>query len=124
MLERLLGILRRRRSSTAHAFARDFWENCENSFLASDPNYYRLQEEALRSFLSEVGPVASALDVGCGNGKFSFVLADTADEVSAFDLSPKLIDQANAEKQALGVGNISFEVRDLERGVARQTSIW
>ena len=103
----------------AHQFAHAYWRNCADTFLASDPSYYDRQENELRRILwARVGRVRSALDIGCGNGRFSFVLAEVSDSVLAFDISPKLIAEATANAERRGFGGIRFELRDLEEGIA------
>lgn len=78
-----------------HDQAHEYWKNCACTFLASDPEYYNRQELALRRLLGNLDCSAgSALDVGCGNGRFSMVIADFVQQVFAFDLSNNLIHQA------------------------------
>jgi SAM-dependent methyltransferase len=104
--------------SDAHRFAHAYWQNCSDTFLASDPSYYDRQESELRRILADrVGRVRSALDIGCGNGRFSFVLAEVSDSVLAFDLSTKLIAEATANAERRKVEGMTFQVRDLEAGV-------
>ena len=52
-----------------------------------------------------------ALDVGCGTGTFTRVLADRATRVDAIDLSPGMIEAAR--RNLLGRSNVRFEVADL-----------
>lgn len=52
-----------------------------------------------------------ALDVGCGTGSFTRLLADRAARVDAIDLSPGMIEVAR--KRSEGRSNVSFEVADL-----------
>jgi 2-polyprenyl-3-methyl-5-hydroxy-6-metoxy-1,4-benzoquinol methylase len=104
--------------SDAHRFAHEYWQNCSDTFLASDPSYYDRQEKELRRTLAEsVGRVRNSLDVGCGNGRFSFVLAEVSDSLLAFDLSAKLIAEATATAERRNVKGVRFQVRDLEAGV-------
>ncbi|HEX8186876.1 MAG TPA: class I SAM-dependent methyltransferase [Pyrinomonadaceae bacterium] len=56
-------------------------------------------------------PCREALDVGCGTGAFSRVLAKTSGRVLALDLSPNMIRLA-AERSAR-FPNIDFEVADV-----------
>lgn len=53
----------------------------------------------------------SSLDVGCGTGAFSRLLATRSDRVLALDLSPGMIDLARQHSGDLF--NISFEVADV-----------
>jgi 2-polyprenyl-3-methyl-5-hydroxy-6-metoxy-1,4-benzoquinol methylase len=47
------------------------------------------------------------------------VLAEAAERVDAFDLSPALIEEARAQARAKEVDNVAFSVRDLEEGLPR-----
>lgn len=62
----------------------------------------------------------TALDIGCGTGEFSRLLARRAEKVVALDLSPKMIEVA---KQRSGqFSNIDFEVADvLQRQLSADT---
>lgn len=58
-----------------------------------------------------------ALDFGCGTGRHSFDLARSFDQVYGYDLSPSMIDMCERNKFERGVGNVSFEVADIEEGL-------
>ncbi|OUL21185.1 SAM-dependent methyltransferase [Nostoc sp. T09] len=51
------------------------------------------------------------LDIGCGTGVFSRLLAQRADQVTAVDLSPKMIEVAQEQSQSYP--NIDFQVADI-----------
>ncbi|MEF9970845.1 MAG: class I SAM-dependent methyltransferase [Oscillospiraceae bacterium] len=53
----------------------------------------------------------TVLDVGCGGGRFSFALEAMGANVSAADLSPKMIEQAEKIARARGSG-VGFSVDD------------
>lgn len=55
--------------------------------------------------------VGTALDVGCGTGAFSRLLAARADRALGLDLSPEMIGQARA--RSAGFANVEFEVADV-----------
>jgi SAM-dependent methyltransferase len=55
-------------------------------------------------------PCESVLDLGCGMGEFSRLVAERADRVVAIDLSPNMITIA---KQRSRQTNISFQVADI-----------
>lgn len=48
------------------------------------------------------------LDVGCGGGKYSLALANECDEILGIDLSPKMIEYANKNKENFNIKNTSF----------------
>lgn len=54
---------------------------------------------------------SSVLDIGCGTGEFSRLLAKRADKVYAIDLSPKTIEIAKDRSQQHA--NIDFQVGDI-----------
>jgi len=104
--------------SDLHQASQEYWRKCSCTFLASDPTYYDRQDAALRDMLSEtVRHAQRALDIGCGNGRFSLVLAEFSETTLAFDLSPTLIQEAIGTAERHGVGNIEFRVLDLEQGL-------
>jgi 2-polyprenyl-3-methyl-5-hydroxy-6-metoxy-1,4-benzoquinol methylase len=51
------------------------------------------------------------LEIGCGTGEFSRLLAKRFDKVIAIDLSPKMIEVAKQHSQHFG--NIDFQVADI-----------
>lgn len=65
------------------------------------------------SFLLDQLPThcSNALEIGCGAGTFSRLLADRADHVLALDLSPQMI--RLAEKASTAYTNIDFRVADI-----------
>lgn len=108
------------RRTDPHQIAHDFWKGCSCTFLAGDPTYYDRQELALRSLLGEIETNGKiGLDIGCGNGRFSFLLGEFLQNVTAFDLSRMLIDEAQLTAKQRNVGNVRFEKRDLEDGLPK-----
>ncbi|KYC39651.1 methyltransferase type 11 [Scytonema hofmannii PCC 7110] len=53
----------------------------------------------------------TVLDVGCGTGEFSRLLANRADQVIAIDLSPNMIEVA--KERSSQFSNIDFQVADV-----------
>jgi SAM-dependent methyltransferase len=73
------------------------------------------QRLALRSWL-DVGPGTRVLDVGCGVGRWSRLLAAKGAAVTGIDLSPTMIEQAERRAAAEGVAErCRFRVQDLSR---------
>lgn len=54
---------------------------------------------------------ASILEIGCGTGTFSHLLAKRADRVIAIDLSPKMTEVAKQRSE--GYANIDFQIADI-----------
>jgi ubiquinone/menaquinone biosynthesis C-methylase UbiE len=57
------------------------------------------------------GHCARALDIGCGTGEFSRLLAQRSDYVLALDLSPQMIEVAKQRSE--GYSNIDYQVGDV-----------
>jgi SAM-dependent methyltransferase len=53
-----------------------------------------------------------ALDVGCGDGKFAFEIADNFSSIVGLDSSRELLNIAERKKRSLGVENVSFKFGD------------
>jgi SAM-dependent methyltransferase len=95
---------------------------CEEAIeTGEDPTQlYQLSETILReTLLPKVGHVERALDIGCGNGRYTFIFGDVADEIFAFDISASLVGQAREEVKRRNVHNFEFAVADLESGLPR-----
>jgi ubiquinone/menaquinone biosynthesis C-methylase UbiE len=54
----------------------------------------------------------AVLEIGCGTGKNTALLAEISEQVYAFDFSAAMIEKARAKVQS---GNVSFVVADLKR---------
>jgi len=79
-------------------------------------SYMRFELENISKFVREAPTRLLAIDLGCGTGRDSFHLAKQFSQVYAYDLSPDMIRVANANKLKRHVGNVLFEVKDLEDG--------
>jgi 2-polyprenyl-3-methyl-5-hydroxy-6-metoxy-1,4-benzoquinol methylase len=66
---------------------------------------------ALRRLL-RVPPGSNALDVGCGIGRWSRLLARNGASVTGIDLAPTMVDEANRRSQGAGL-DCSFRVEDV-----------
>ncbi|MEF8818286.1 MAG: class I SAM-dependent methyltransferase [Haloferacaceae archaeon] len=62
-------------------------------------------------FLADRGPVACALDVGCGNGRHAELLAGRAGRVVGVDASGALLDIARDDATEAGYGDVFAPVR-------------
>src|ERR1700759_4021444 len=73
------------------------------------------QRLALRPWLN-VKPGTRVLDVGCGVGRWSRLLAAKGAQVTGVDLSPTMVQQAQSRAAAEGVADrCQFRVQDLSR---------
>lgn len=88
--------------------------------LYSDSNfatgsYMQYEIDVLERWAHQAPDHDQAVDLGCGTGRDSFVLAKRFEQVYAYDFSPNMIESANRNKLARNAGNVLFEVRDVER---------
>lgn len=75
------------------------------------------EEQKLRDLVRTLkveGKNKIAVDVGCGTGRHSFMLAKNFENVYAYDFSPRMIDEANVRKRKEDITNIIFLVNDFE----------
>jgi prolyl-tRNA editing enzyme YbaK/EbsC (Cys-tRNA(Pro) deacylase)/2-polyprenyl-3-methyl-5-hydroxy-6-metoxy-1,4-benzoquinol methylase len=70
--------------------------------------------KAISSKLVEQERNGKAVDAGCGTGRHTFPLAMNFDRVYAFDLSPKMVDEARKIKKGGDITNILFSEADFE----------
>jgi 2-polyprenyl-3-methyl-5-hydroxy-6-metoxy-1,4-benzoquinol methylase len=114
-----------------------YWEDRARRFAAQGsglaavcsygmPEFYNrmihyCQNLALRPWL-DIEPGTRVLDVGCGVGRWSSLLAARGGLVTGMDLSPTMIEQAQRRAKARGVANrCRFLVQDLAQLNAGET---
>lgn len=87
--------------------AQQYWDNEAVTFDAepdhglSDPIVLATWTALLQSW--QPAPPAKILDIGCGTGSLSLVLAKLGHQVTGIDLSPKMIEQAKAKADEAGM---------------------
>lgn len=95
--------------------ARQVWDQAAASFDEAADHGLRdpLVRAAWTRLLQELLPAdrGTALDIGCGTGSLSLLLAGFGYQVTGIDLSPAMIALAQAKAQAAGLP-IHFEVMD------------
>lgn len=104
----------------------------DNSASSYDKNYgkdnfatnffMRYELATLKKVVSAIPTHNIALDLGCGTGRYSFVLAKHFRQVYAYDFSPEMIKIAKAKKSAQAINNVEFEVRDIEAEILPQAA--
>jgi ubiquinone/menaquinone biosynthesis C-methylase UbiE len=62
--------------------------------------------------LAQVGPEDSVLDVACGPGLVACALAKVARHVTGLDLTPAMIEQAQARQRSKSLGNLTWVIGD------------
>jgi SAM-dependent methyltransferase/GNAT superfamily N-acetyltransferase len=60
--------------------------------------------------LARIGPADTLLDVACGPGLLACRLAEVARHVTGVDLTPAMIEQAQAKQRSSGLANLSWVV--------------
>src|SRR5688572_22871799 len=95
--------------------SRQYWDDLASSFDDEPDHGLRdsLVLEAWTELLKTWLPAANAriLDIGCGTGSLSVILAGLGYTVTGIDLSPSMISLAKAKAAAHGV-RIEFQVMD------------
>lgn len=99
--------------SEAHERAYRYWQEAERTTLAP-ASYCEEQEAVLTALLDEHCGGRFAVDIGCGNGRFTEVIARHYDVVEGTDPSEKLIAEARARAEAAGITNIAYKMERLE----------
>ena len=95
--------------------SRLYWNNLASSFDDEpdhglhDPIVLKTWTEFLRTSLPYTN--ATLLDIGCGTGSLSVVLAELGHKVTGIDLSPAMISIAQNKATKLGL-EIAFHVKD------------
>jgi prolyl-tRNA editing enzyme YbaK/EbsC (Cys-tRNA(Pro) deacylase)/SAM-dependent methyltransferase len=80
-------------------------------------SYMDYEVKTLERWAPEAPDQNLAIDLGCGTGRDSFVLARRFDQVYAYDFSPAMIEVAIQNKLKKNAGNVLFQVRDIEQGL-------
>lgn len=101
--------------TTEQISSEDFWSKSSCTYLAPD-GYYDRKEEILDSVLSKQARFSTAIDIGCGDGRFTFILAKYTDEVTGYDISPILIEKARHASilDNSGSGKITFKNQEID----------
>jgi 2-polyprenyl-3-methyl-5-hydroxy-6-metoxy-1,4-benzoquinol methylase len=82
-----------------------------------DEAHHSLEEPTMRAAWAEVlqsalpAPPAEVVDLGCGTGSLSVLLAEQGYAVTGIDVSPQMLDRARAKADAAGV-TAWFELGD------------
>lgn len=77
-------------------------------------SYMRYEIERIRRFMPQAPSRKIAVDLGCGTGRDSFILSKQFDQVYAYDFSPEMVTVADRKKIHGRLGNVLFEVKDVE----------
>lgn len=86
-----------------------FWQQQTRTFLAR-PEYYERRRQVMLDVLADVPVQGQALDVGCGDGTFTELVATRAARTVAYDISEPLVRAARARAHP----TIDYHVADVE----------
>lgn len=90
--------------SPAAAANHQFWATCSNTHVARPAYYQRVRSVLPLLCELHVRPGDRVLDLGCGDGEYSALIAGHCAHLDGIDLSPSLVDSA----RALNVPNARF----------------
>ena len=93
--------------------AETFWDSAAENYAKSpidDIDAYNYTLDRTRAYLSSTDKV---LEVGCGTGSTALLLAGAVDQITASDISEKMISIATRKAQDEGISNVKFIAADL-----------
>jgi 2-polyprenyl-3-methyl-5-hydroxy-6-metoxy-1,4-benzoquinol methylase/tetratricopeptide (TPR) repeat protein len=96
---------------------RHFWSSCKDTHFGTPAYSARAREELVQRLPRYLDSKDEVVDVGCGNGEMTLLVAPHCGSIVGYDISPALIHQASAAANARSVKNARFAVLDLGRGV-------
>lgn len=88
----------------AQASSERFWQKSSCTYLASS-DYYARKEVILGNVLLQKPRFNKAIDIGCRDGRFTLILAKYTDDVTGYDISPILVEKAEAAS-IIGISEI------------------
>src|SRR5262249_199350 len=91
----------------------DFW----NERMGEGNEFHRVLIGPAQERLLNLRPGESVLDIGCGNGQFTRRMAQLGAHVLAFDVSPRMIENARAQTAEKGC-RIDYRAADAADGAA------
>jgi len=100
--------------SEKHEAAFSYWKTAHTTFLAP-PEYYDKQEKLFAEILGRHPPARFAVDIGCGNGRYTEVLAKFCGHVEGVDPGATLIAEAQARAAEKSIDNVEYRECRLER---------
>jgi len=90
-----------------------FWDNISEKYAKSpisDEDAYLFTLNKTRGYLS---PEDHILEVGCGTGSTALLLAENVRQITASDLSGKMIEIGRRKAKAEGISNVTFVQEDV-----------
>jgi 2-polyprenyl-3-methyl-5-hydroxy-6-metoxy-1,4-benzoquinol methylase len=104
--------------------ARRYWDNAAAAF-DDEPDHGLLDPQTLHAWTTLLrtwmpAPAAAVLDMGCGTGSLTVVLAGLGHDVTGVDISPAMVERAQAKAKA---GGHSIEFHSMD-AAAPQLASW
>jgi ubiquinone/menaquinone biosynthesis C-methylase UbiE len=96
------------------AVAELYDSNYQKSNFAT-ASYMQYELDNLTSFIEDLPDYKLAIDLGCGTGRGTFLLANHFKRVVGYDFSSEMIAIAENRKTTYNVSNIEFKVEDIEK---------
>lgn len=90
-----------------------YWKSATSTYLAP-ADYYDQKQLILGDVLSTLPRFNNVIDIGCGEGKFTFQLAEYADKVTGYDINPALSERGNSTAKERGLLNVQFIAQEIE----------
>lgn len=90
-----------------------YWIEAKDTYLAPK-EYYDIREKILREVLTSLPTLQNAIDIGCGDGRFTRLIAQHATEVKAYDISEHLIEKAKVDAVEFCIDNIVFQTLEFD----------
>lgn len=99
-------------STNGQTRSETFWRTASNTYLAA-ADYYERKEIILNQVLARMPKIGNVIDIGCGDGRFTYLLAKYSNEVAGCDVSPSLVAKARAGATSGVIDNVTFVVQEL-----------
>lgn len=99
--------------STLQQRSEEYWGNATTTYLAP-PEYYEKKAVLLDDELPKLGSPTSAIDIGCGDGKFTLQLAKYVKRIQAYDISSELIEKAKEKALNSEANNVVFIQQEID----------
>lgn len=94
--------------------AESFWDKSAERYANSPVKNQAAYEETLERTRAWLLTTDRVLEVGCGTGTTALILAEKVQEITASDISAKMIEIAKGKAADQGVTNVTFQQGTLE----------
>ncbi len=91
-----------------------FWDRHADGYAKRPVPDEAAYQEKLRITREYLDPESTVLEFGCGTGSTALVHAPHVATILATDLSPRMIEIAEAKARSAGIGNVTFQCASIE----------